>query len=140
VSRARIACLASIAAAIVALGCTHAQGQFHGEGPRIGSWTLAPDTCIAGSHHGLEGADLFRTNDRNDTEIVIAAAGFVLARVPGANKMVAFTREDCRILDVDMGWNGVRVNGTRGIAGNAHIECERAGVGKIEGYASFSCN
>jgi hypothetical protein len=132
--------LAFVAAAVVALGCTHAEGRFHAEGPKLGNWTLTPNACLSAERNGIQGADLFRNDPREDTEIVVASAGFVLARVPGANKMIAFTHDDCRVLDVQAGWNGVRINGVHGISGSAHIECERVGVGKIEGYATFSCN
>ena len=137
-SRALVACMT--ATVVVALGCTHAEGRFHAEGPKLGSWTLVPDTCISGAHHSLEGADLYRNDERDDTELVVASAGFVLARVPGAHKMIAFAREDCRVLDVQTDWNGVRINGIRGVSGSVRLQCERPGVGKIEGYATFSCN
>ena len=37
-------------------------------------------------------------------------------RVPGEDRMVAFTRNDCRILDAGVHWNGVKVNGMPGVA------------------------
>lgn len=123
-----------------AAGCMHAEGEFHAEGATFGSWTLVPDTCVLASRNHLDGADLYRNDEREDTELVVATAGFVLVRVPGQDKTIAFTKEDCRVLEYDLHWNSVRINRAGGLAGSVRLQCERPHVGKIEGNATFSCN
>lgn len=132
-----LACALSLSS--VALGCGGATGQFHAEGARLKAWTLQPDMCLSALRNGLIGVDLYRRDEREDTELVIAAPGLVLARVPGEDHMIAFTKEDCRVLDYDMHANGVRVNGVPGVEGHVTLECERASVGRVSGSASFTC-
>ena len=132
-----LACTPAIA--ILVLGCGGAVGRFQAEGPRLKAWTLEPDMCRSALRNGLNGADLYRRDEREDTELVIAAPGLVLARVPGEDHMIAFTKEDCRVLDYDLHANGVRVNGIPGIEGRVALECERASVGHVSGSATFTC-
>lgn len=128
-----------LAGALAGTGCGGtAEGAFRAEGPQLGKWAMQPDTCLSGLRHGLFGADLFRHLEGEDTELVVAE-GVVLARMPGTGKMQVFTREDCAVLEVDTHFNGVRVNGIPGISGSVRLACERAGVGRIEGAATFSC-
>ena len=129
-------CVIAIAACV---GCSGAEGQFHADGPELKTWTLEPDTCLSGLRNGVNGADLYKKDEGEDTELVIASAGFVLVRVPGEDRMVAFARQDCRVLDYDLHFNGVKVNGMPGVAGSVKLECERPSVGKIEGSATFTC-
>jgi hypothetical protein len=133
-SRASFAALASMM-----IGCGGATGQFHAEGGQLKTWTLRPDTCLSAMRNGLYGADLYRRDEAEDTELVIAAPGLVLARVPGENRMVAFTKGDCRVLDYDLHANGVRVNGVPGVEGHVRLECSRPSIGRIEGSATFTC-
>ena len=39
----RVAC--ALTTMVVAFGCTHAEGEFHAEGPKTGTWTMTPDTA-----------------------------------------------------------------------------------------------
>jgi hypothetical protein len=139
VSRALTALFVSALACVAALGCTSVEGGFRAEGPQLKNWELKPDTCINALRNGLVGADLYRHVEGEDTELVIAAPGLVLARVPGEDRMVAFTKEDCRVLDYDMHGNGVKVNGVPGVSGSVRLECERPSVGRISGAATFTC-
>ena len=139
--RGRTTAFATAAMACAAIGCTHAEGSFHAEGPKLGTWSLVPDTCTSTAPRGLYGVDLFRNDEREDTELVITGAGLVLARVPGGDRMVVFTKEDCRVLDIDLR----RIVTSRGkrmgvrVTGSVRLLCERTRVGKIEGSATFSC-
>jgi hypothetical protein len=125
--------------AIGALGCGGAAGTFRAEGPVLKSWTMQPDTCLSAMRRGVFGADLYRRDEREDTELVVIDGGFVLARVPGEDKMVVFSHDDCRVLAIDLHGNGVKVNGVPGIAGSVRLDCARAGVGRVAGHASFTC-
>ena len=137
--RRRVLASAALFALVAASACGGtAEGAFRARGDKLGQWSMQPDTCLSGLRHGLFGADLFRHVEGEDTELVVAEE-LVLARIPGTGKMQVFTREDCSVLEVDTHFNGVRVNGIPGISGSVRLACERFGVGRIEGSATFTC-
>jgi hypothetical protein len=128
--------LSALAAALAAACGSSVAGSFQTIGPS--SWRLAPDTCASGLHRGYLGVDLYRLDPDDDTELVIESGG-VLARLPGRGLMVRLGTADCRVLDVDLHPNGVKVNGVPALAGSVTLDCERSELGRLTGQARFSC-
>lgn len=138
--------LAASAALALASGCaSSASGHFEASGPRLGRWSMEPDKCLSGLHRGYVGADLFRADVHEDTEIVVVqrigvdTGPTVLARVPGSDEMVVFRADDCATLAIDVHGNGVKVNGTPAVTGTITLECDKPGFGSIRGTAAFTC-
>ncbi len=140
----RLACsaLALACAALSAACSSSATGRFEASGPRLGRWTMAPDRCLSGLHRGYVGADLFRADEREDTELVVVQrleGPMVLARIPGTDEMVVFRADECATLQVDVHGNGVKVNGVPAVSGTVSIECDKPGFGSVRGAATFTC-
>lgn len=124
-------------------GCgPQAQGSFHAQGARTGTWDLVPDRCVSGFHHGFLGAELHRQDEREDTQLVLVArpeGSFVLARVPGADEMIVYRREDCRVFEADVHTNGVKINHVPSVSGSLALDCDKAGFGALRGRVAFTC-
>jgi len=135
---------------IVAVACSASVACFHGaitgsfaatSGPGP-DWHLMPDRCISGNHSGYLGADLYRDQKGDDTEIVVIkdGGGFrVLARIPDRGQMVVLTPDRCSRFDAEVHFNGVTVNDVQAVAGSVAIECTSPELGHVTGEASFVC-
>jgi hypothetical protein len=124
--------------------CTSVSGSFQtGGAPGAAHWRLVPNMCESGLRRGYFGVDLYhRATDPDDTELVAAIEGGepkILARLPGRGLMVRLLRADCRVLDIDVHPNMVKVNGVPGLSGHATIDCEAPELGHLEGSATFAC-
>jgi hypothetical protein len=117
-------------------------GVYRGSGG-LGNWEMHPNTCQSGLHRGFLGVDIYRRRPGEDTEVVIMndmlAGPLVLVRVPNENRTVLFTRSDCKVMEVEMGRNGVEINRVPGLSGHARFECERASTGRFSGQGEFNC-
>jgi hypothetical protein len=130
-----------IAACALLTACTSVNGAFETTG--ASRWRLEPNMCVSGMRRGYYGVDLYRRADHpEDTELVAVAAGddvHLLARLPGRGLMVRLDRADCRVLDVEVHPNGVKVNGVPGLSGHATVDCDARELGHLAGSATFSC-
>lgn len=142
-ARRAASCAFALAFAALAAACSsNATGRFEASGPRLGRWTMAPDRCLSGLRRGYVGADLFRADEREDTELVVVQrleGPMVLARIPGTDEMVVFHVEECATLEVDVHGNGVKVNGVPAVSGTVSIACDKPGFGSVRGVATFTC-
>ncbi len=138
----RASILAGLACALA--GCFHGyvDGSFAaGSGPGP-SWSLSPDHCTSGASAGYVGADMYRDQPGDDTEIVVIqdGGGFrVLARIPNSGEMVVLTPADCERFEATVGYNGVTVNDIPGVSGTVHLDCRRPEIGHVTGKARFTC-
>jgi hypothetical protein len=130
--------------AAMATGCSsYVKGGFHSEGAMTGDWHLTPNTCVSAFHRGVPGVEIFRRSAPDDTEIVLLDTHeegvHVLVRVPGSNRMIRLTHEDCRVFEPKMDFNGATVNGAPGVLGSIRLDCDVLGVGHVHGGAAFNC-
>ena len=125
------------------VGCAStSQGAFHAQGPEIGEWDLRPDACASGMHAGYFGAALYRRDPSQDTELVVVKRFdgiVVLARAPNRKQMIVFRKRDCRVLDADVHLDGITVDDVASVEGSLRLDCDKEGVGHVEGEARFLC-
>ncbi len=129
---------------LASTGCFHGhiQGSFTADSGPGQPWQLAPDRCLSGGHSGYIGADMYRAQPGDDTELVVVTDGAglrVLARVPNTGQMVVLTPGDCARFEAHVGYNGVTVNDIPAVAGSVRIDCTRPEIGHVQGQATFTC-
>jgi len=107
-----------------------ARGTVAAEGPRVGTWSFAPDACRSGAPKGIDGVLLYdaSAHDPQLALILDAAVGDVLdARVEREDRTRRFLASDCRVLKVDLRPMDSAVNRVTNLQGQLDAKCEAAG-------------
>ena len=116
-----------------------ARGTVAAEGPRVGTWSFAPDACRSGAPKGIDGV-LFYDAGTHDPELALirdAAAGDVLdAMVEREHRTRRLLASDCRVLKVDLRPMDSAVNRVTNLRGELDAEYAAAGD-RLSAHVTF---
>jgi hypothetical protein len=128
----------SLAVMGIVTSVSKASGQIEAEGARLGTWTLEARRCSNGVHDGFFGVVV--ANQDHDLRISLLRSPegepSVLAPMPGTNRALRFSRQNCTELDADIHEGGTVVNGVRGLKGWLTLSCAIDGS-TLKGHVDF---
>jgi len=116
-----------------------ARGTVAAEGPRVGTWSFAPNACRSGAPSGIDGVLLYgaSTHDPQLALIRDAAAGHVLdAMVEREHRIRRFLARDCHLLKVDFRPMISVVNRVTNLKGELDAEC-KASDDRLSAHVTF---
>jgi hypothetical protein len=100
-------------------------GTFEASGPRLGSFTFAPDHCTSGQTRGFFGVEL--TSRESENTVVRAVRdpvrGALIAIERPDAKPIVLSPEECRSLEVRIDKTSTSINDVWAVEGRAAVDC-----------------
>lgn len=100
-------------------------GSFTASGPRLGTFTFAPDDCTSGQKRGFFGVEL-SSSDSPDTLVRAVrdpVRGTLIAIERAGSKPIVLTPEECRSLHVRVDQTSTNINDVWVVEGSATVDC-----------------
>jgi hypothetical protein len=127
-----------VTAVITSAGRDHASGQIDAEGDQLGTWTLEAHSCRNGGHDGFFGVTLQNEDGGPRIRLLRSPEGepSVLAGLPGTDRTLRFSQQNCTRLDADIQETGTIFNNVRGLKGSLTLSCAMEGS-TLKGRVDF---
>jgi len=100
-------------------------GSFTASGPRLGTFSFAPDDCSSGQKRGFFGVEL-TSSDSPDTLVRAVrdpVRGTLIAVERAGSKPIVLTPEECRSLHVRVDQTSTNINDVWVVEGSATVDC-----------------
>jgi hypothetical protein len=127
-----------VMAVITGAGRDRASGQIDADGARLGTWTLEAHRCRNGVHDGFFGVTMQNEDGGLWIRLLRNPEGepSVLARMPGTDRALRFSQQNCAQLDADIQETGTIYNNVRGLKGSLTLSCAIDGS-TLKGHVDF---